>query len=96
MLKKGWGSFAKSMEPVNFDQNWKQKTCKRSRIESSKTCQGVIDKNISICESSSVVNEQHSGTYIDQNDRGYWQRLSDHKWNHDYLLGIWPTSSLGW
>ena len=81
MLKKGWGSFAKSMEPVNFDQNWKQKTCKRSRIESSKTCQGVIDKNISICESSSVVNEQHSGTYIDQNDRGYWQRLlSDLAW----------------
>ena len=20
---------------------------------------------------------------------------SDHKWNHDYLSGIWPTSSLG-
>ena len=67
---KSWGVFCWENETGSMAKPRKRikETYQCTRIESSKVCHTDIYKNVSRCESSSLTNGQHGGTFLHQKD----------------------------
>ena len=67
---KSWGVFCWENETGSMAKPRKRikETYQCTRIESSKVCHIDIYKNVSRCESSSLTNGQHGGTFLHQKD----------------------------